>query len=126
MNRQRFKKNYLIPIYIALFVITLGHGVLAQSNLPGVDIQIQDVAAIIEGIACWLMRVVLALVVIFLILSGVSFLTARGNPEKVGKAKENFKWVIIGIAVVLGVNVIIATVGAFITNDASFINPFTC
>lgn len=41
-------------------------------------------------------------VVFFIIYSGFLFVTARGNTSQLAKARENFLWVIIGSAVLLG------------------------
>lgn len=53
-----------------------------------------------------LLNIVLAIgipiAVLFLVWSGFRFILARGSQEGLGKAKENFKWVIIGIAIFLG------------------------
>jgi len=44
-----------------------------------------------------------AVVVVFLIIySGFLFVTARGNEAQLTKAKQNFLWVVIGAAVLLG------------------------
>jgi len=40
--------------------------------------------------------------VLFLVWSGFRFIIARGRPEELGKARTNFYYVIIGIAVFLG------------------------
>jgi heme/copper-type cytochrome/quinol oxidase subunit 2 len=53
-------------------------------------------------------------VVLFIIYSGYKFVSARGNPEGIKKAKETFFATIIGAAILLGAgiiaNVVVGTV----------------
>ncbi|MEX0933984.1 MAG: pilin [Candidatus Paceibacterota bacterium] len=44
--------------------------------------------------------------VVFLIYSGFLFVSARGNEEKITKAKMTFMWTVIGTAILLGASVI--------------------
>lgn len=44
----------------------------------------------------------LPVAVIFILLAGLKYITAYGNPKAIGKAHENLKWTIIGTAVFLG------------------------
>ena len=74
------------------------------------DFTVQRIAGIITGFACWLIGIVLAIMVIFLIWSGIKFFLARGNEAAVTSAKENLKWALVGILVILATNVIIATI----------------
>lgn len=94
-------------------------------GLPGVDVTIEDVFNIINGIACWLIRVVFAVMVIFLVLAGLRFMNARGNQIEFENAKKNFRHVLIGLVVILGTYVIIATVAKAVGADFSFI-PLVC
>ena len=40
--------------------------------------------------------------IFFVIYSGFLFVTAQGNEEKITEARNNFKWTIIGVAILLG------------------------
>lgn len=44
----------------------------------------------------------LPIAVIFILLAGLKYITAYGNPGQISKAHENLKWTIIGTAVFLG------------------------
>jgi hypothetical protein len=48
--------------------------------------------------------------VCFIIYSGFLFVTARGKPEQITKAKTNFFWTIIGVAILLGARVIVSII----------------
>lgn len=94
-------------------------------SLPGENLSIQDVFNIINGIACWLLRVVTAVMVIFLVLAGLRFMWARGDPTRTITARKNLRYVLWGILVVMGVYVIIATVANAVGASFSFI-PLRC
>ena len=92
----------------------------------GVDITIEDVANIIEGLACWLTRIATAVMVIFLVLAGLRFMNARGNPTAYQAAVKNFQHVLIGILVIMAVYVIIATVAATVGRTDFSLIPLVC
>lgn len=60
------------------------------------------------------LRIAIPFIVIFFIWSGISFVLARGNPEKIKTAKNMFWYTIIGTLLILGAwtitNAIIGTV----------------
>jgi hypothetical protein len=95
-------------------------------NWMGVDLTIQDVADIINGLACWLTRIATAIMVIFLILAGFRFMNARGDPTKWTAAKKNFRYVLIGILVIMAVYVIIATVAHAVGRTDFSLIPLVC
>lgn len=91
----------------------------------GVDLTVDRIAEIITGLACWLIGIILAVMVIFLVVAGVRYFLARGDQVKVSEATKNLTWTLVGILVILGTNVIIATVANFLGADYSFI-PLNC
>lgn len=48
--------------------------------------------------------------ILSLIYSGYLFVSATGDPGKVGKAREHFTWTIVGIAILLGAKAIVVLV----------------
>ena len=50
--------------------------------------------------------------VIFIIYSGLLFVTARGNEEKLKTAKRTFWWAILGTAILLGAKVLALAIEA--------------
>jgi hypothetical protein len=97
-----------------------------ENDWTGVDITIEDVADIIEGIACWLMRVAAAIMVIFLVLAGLRFMNARGDASRWESAKKNFQHVLIGILVIMAVYVIIATIAYAVGRTDFSLIPLVC
>ncbi len=90
------------------------------TGLPGIDLTIQSLFGIIEGLACWASRFVIVFIVIMLIWYGIQFMTAQANTEAFNNAKKALNYAIIGIIVVLGANTIIATVAHAIDSNSSY------
>lgn len=86
---------------------------------------VQSIINIFNGTACWLFSIIEAVILIFIIISAVRFLFAGGNPEKYDKAKKNFWYLLIGILVIFGINVILQSVAVNLGSSLSLI-PFTC
>lgn len=63
-----------------------------------------------------ILRIAIPFIIIFFIWSGLSFILARGNPEKIKTAKKMFWYTIIGTLLILGAwtitNAIIGTVNS--------------
>lgn len=96
------------------------------SKFPGEDLEFGDVTRIIIGLSCWLTRISFTLALIFLFLAGLRFMAAQGNQTKYGDAVKNFRTVLLGILVIYGVYVIIATVAHAVgVTNFSFI-PLVC
>src|SRR3989344_5017869 len=79
-------------------------------DFPGEDLDFEDLISIMTGLACWLGRVASLGAVIFVIWAGLRFMAARGDPKAFTDAVTNLKRVLLGILVIYGVYVIIATV----------------
>lgn len=103
---------FLVSLVLITVLAGIYNIVFAQdSDFIGVqDFTVQRIARIITGFACWLIGIVLAIMVVFLVWSGIRFFWARGNETAVGDAKKNLTWTLVGILVILATNVIIATV----------------
>jgi hypothetical protein len=56
---------------------------------------------LINAIADWIITLAIPVVVIMIIYSGIMFVTAKGDPAKVTKAKDILKWALVGLAIIL-------------------------
>lgn len=52
-------------------------------------------------------------VIIFLVIAGFMFVTARGNEEQLTKAKTVLFWTIIGAAVIVGAKILVEAIEKF-------------
>ena len=126
MTRAKFVTTLLLITVAFLPIFNFVLAAAGTESLPGEDLAIQDVFAIINGLACWFSRVAVLLMVIFIILAGIRFMAARGDPKAYETAKKNFVQVLIGLLVIMGVYIIIATVANAVgVTDFSFI-PLVC
>lgn len=96
-----------------------------MGNLPGVDLNMQGVINIFQGLACYALSFASTGLVIFTILAGFRYMWAGGNSEKVTAAKKNFGQVLIGAVVIFGTYVIINTISTAV-GDGRIYYPFTC
>jgi len=63
------------------------------------------------------------LAVLFLAVGGIKYITSSGNKEKATEAKTLLTQVLIGLAVVLGINIIISIFTGLISGGASIVIP---
>ena len=90
----------------------------------GIDLNINQVELIIQGIACWLLRMSSVALILAVLYVGALYFRAAGNPSKITEANQAFKYVVIGIAVIVGVYGIIGTVATVL--EAGSYSFFTC
>ena len=65
-------------------------------------LQVTSICSLLKLLLNSLMIIGLPIAVVFLVLVGFQFIIAQGDPGKIGKARENLKYTVIGIAVFLG------------------------
>ncbi len=65
-----------------------------------------SITALIGAIADVIFKIGVPVAALFIIYSGLMFVTARGSEEQLKKAKTTFMWTIIGTGVLLGAKVI--------------------
>ena len=76
----------LLSVPTAAFADSTGPMYLAAKTLPEV----------ISGLQAWIMGILAAVATLFLVLAGVYYATAGGDPAQVDKAKGAFKNALIG------------------------------
>ena len=77
-------------------------------------------------ITCFLQPIAIALAVFMLILSGLQFVLAQGNEEKIKKARNTFKWTVIGIAVVVGARLIVIIAAELLSSGSGGSTSCSC
>ena len=112
MNSKNLLKKALKLSFIQLPLVPLLFATAATTeDLPGVDITIQGLFNILQGLACWMSRFVLVFMVGAIIWYGFQFIVSRGNPTAFTNAKKSLGYALIGMVVILGAYTIISTVG---------------
>ena len=61
-----------------------------------------SIADFIAGALQVLVMIALPIIVLFLVIAGFKFISAQGNEGKLGEAKKNFFYVIIGAGLIMG------------------------
>lgn len=113
-------KNKLKNLGITVALATGGGG------YQGIDLTIQSVFGIITGLACWFTDFALVLIVVYVVIYGVKFMMAQGDPTKYEGAKKSLTWGLLGILIILGTYTIIYTVADFLGGDYTLLTPLIC
>jgi len=93
-----FKKQFFISILsLSLLIPTI---VSAAIKIPN-PLEAETIPEIIEAIGDLIFYVGLALVTLMILIGGIMFITAAGDPQKVATANRLFFWTAIGAAVVI-------------------------
>jgi uncharacterized membrane protein (GlpM family) len=118
---KRFSISTLAPLLLTVALICMPLVSLAQRGDDQIRTQVQrdQISSQVQGEIrnplkvsnfCDLVKIVLQAIliigmpiaVVFLVLVGLKFVLAQGNPEKLKKAQENLLYTVIGIAIFLG------------------------
>ena len=66
----------------------------------------QNIIEILNVLVAFLLTYGLPFVVVFMVIAGFLFVTARGNEEQLARAKTMFFWTVIGAAIIVGAKII--------------------
>ena len=69
-----------------------------------------DLLTALNSLTNWLFTILLIVAVIFLMIAAFTFVTASGDPDKVGKARNFVLWSLIGVAVAVAAKALVAFV----------------
>ncbi|HET7060358.1 MAG TPA: hypothetical protein VFH99_03535 [Candidatus Saccharimonadales bacterium] len=90
----------------AAFCDDNGNGAGCHTGLPTVNAgsnQVQDILKIAFAVLA-------ALAVLFIVIAGLRFITAQGNPQEVSKAKSTIVYALVGLLVALLAEALVAFV----------------
>jgi len=90
---------------------------MGSATLPNF-IGYTSISALIAAIANFLITyIVMPFAVIMIIYSGLLFVTAGGNEEKIKKAKRNLSWTLLGVVIILSANVLITYIQSLLSGQ---------
>ncbi|MCH7883014.1 TrbC/VirB2 family protein [Patescibacteria group bacterium] len=98
-------KPFLLKFF-GFFILEMGLARLAFAQKLKNPLKYDDFGKIIEGLAQAIATIGIPIAAIFIIYSGLLFVTARGNEEQLTKAKKTLGWTLIGTLLVVGAWVI--------------------
>lgn len=99
-------KIYLVAI-LAVFSLLIFGNIEAAVNIPGIPIiggrtgNVSGLVSIFSDIVKWIYTIFFIVAVMFVIFAAFTYLTAGGDPEKVGKAKDQIIYAAVAIIVAL-------------------------
>ena len=101
----------------ALLMAVLFGWQIAHAQSTGLQnpLKSQDIPSFIAGALKALVIVALPIITLFIVIAGFMFVFARGNEHKLGEAKKNFVYVIIGAILILGAWVLATLIGGTVT-----------
>ena len=80
--------------FVHSFVHSLAGSVSAVSGVPAV----KTLPEVIEGLRAWVMGILAAVATLFLVIGGLRYMAAAGDPSQVEQAKGSFKAALTGYA----------------------------
>lgn len=69
-----------------------------------------DVATLIGKVITWVLGLVGAIAVLFIIYAGILYVTSSGNKERIEQAKQTLTYAVIGLVVIVLAGVIVSLV----------------
>lgn len=110
----------LAPAVIVFFAMfALVHAQAQQGTQLQNPLKFNDISGFVAGALRVLVMVALPIITLFVVYSGFLFVTAQGNPGKLGEAKRNFLWVIIGALLIMGAWIIATLIGGTVSQLTS-------
>ena len=98
-------RKLLTGITLASLLVLPAVAAAAPTVAPDVD-----AIAALENLVDWLFTILLIIAVIFLVIAAFTFVTASGDPDKVGKASRFVLYALIGVAVAVAARGLVALV----------------
>lgn len=88
-----------------ILLILIGAGILAMTPVYAAafpnPLNANTLSDVVEGISNWLLNFAIILGPVLLVVAGVIFMTAAGDPNRVSTAKRMILWTIVGFLIIL-------------------------
>lgn len=107
MNYGMNQKITSTAVKLLFFIILTSYFIIpiavsAQDAVIHNPVEVDSINEYVEMAVGSLLKILGPIVVLFMVLSGVMFALARGNPEKLAEAKRMLLYTMIGAAIVFG------------------------
>lgn len=101
---KNIKKSFLgiAACFLCFLPYALVPGLAFGADRFESPLRFKTIEEFIEGVLQAFVYIALPVVAFFLVLSGFKFISAQGDPTKLKTARDNFRHVVIGSALVLG------------------------
>jgi len=123
MNKIRLSKVFLVCALVALGLLTMS-GVMASATSTGLPVPpappgtstATDANELLVIVTNWILGIVGAVAVLFIIYGGFRYITAQGNSQQMDTAKNIIIKSIIGLVIIIVayviVNVVVGALGS--------------
>jgi hypothetical protein len=71
---------------------------LSAAPEPGLWAQPKSLPEVVNSLRLWIMGIIAAVATLFLVIGGLRYITAGGDPAQIEQAKGNFKSALLGYA----------------------------
>ena len=78
-------------------IVSLAGDLIAAAPAPAV-LAVKTIPQVIDGLKLWIMGILAAVATLFLVIGGLRYMTAGGDPAQAEQAKGNFKAALAGYA----------------------------
>ena len=106
-----------VAVYSLMIFSAISAWAMPANLPPGQAVTPDEISNLVTYVGQFLVVMSVTIAVIIFVISGITYMTAAGNPERVKKAQAIFKNGVIGTLIVLGVGVIINTLAGVVTRD---------
>jgi Type IV secretion system pilin len=109
----KFLRLVLFGVVLLLPAVSIAAEVSSIKN--PLNANFSSIPEFIAGALQVMVKVSLPIIGLFILIAGFKFAAAGGNESKLSKAKENFVWVFIGAALILGAWVLATLISNTVT-----------
>jgi hypothetical protein len=81
-------------------IVSLAGDLIAAASAPAV-LAVKTIPEVIDGLKLWIMGILAAVATLFLVIGGLRYMTAGGDPAQAEQAKGNFKAALAGYALAI-------------------------
>jgi uncharacterized BrkB/YihY/UPF0761 family membrane protein len=105
------KTLYILP--------TLLLPVVASAKIPNPLGGVNDLSQVVAAVVDIVQILLIMATVLYLLYAGLMFVTARGEPSKISKARDALLWGMVGAALILAARVLVVTLQSTVGNILS-------
>jgi Type IV secretion system pilin len=107
--RDRWPRITTLVLAVTTGVLVLAEPAVAFAAAPSV-VAAKSLPAVIAGLQAWIMGILAAVATLYLVLAGVYYATAGGDPSQVEKAKSALKNALVGYGLAVLAPVLLSVV----------------
>ena len=117
----KYVYNFYIGFFLSLFLFSSTFA--AETDTKIIEPNTLVIADIIIKISGWILSFTGLIAILFIVYSGIQYITSAGNPDQIGNAKKTLTYAVIGlIVVILSYSIVKLTVNTFSANPGGILN----